>query len=266
MAIELIVQHVAAALIFGALMVAIFRGKRALFKQKPPTGKEQIVVAAIWIFVSVLGQLGTSLSPFERERSVAEGLKKAPLGNALATNAPQEFENLVKRIAAVDDRAPDAKEQITNLVLTTVDSIVNQRVTTAPDAVVVRWATAQALGTREIQQRDPIACYNKIYGHTAQNFVPSEATYNALTNARIELLQTSAQTPQASQAFLRDKLRPIMTRLGQRYGSRIRVLDNPTAPDANKQDACEITLTLWEEIAHRPPEEAGPILRALYKS
>ncbi|MCB5329528.1 hypothetical protein LH411_23050, partial [Yersinia intermedia] len=59
------------------------------------------------------------------------------------------------------------------------------------------------------------------------------------------------------------KLKAIVQRMEQQYGNDLQMFTNPTAPDADREKICDMSIDMYTQILTLSPKDAGAILRSM---
>lgn len=204
--------------------------------------------------------------PWWEMRSAERELATVPAFKAIKEHDAETYAQLMADVkSAIEDRKSQA--EVIKVMRTRMMKIVEERLPIASNEAAMEYIGATMVELDELYKRDDDTCHQFLFPTDGapldvQKYISKEAQQSDL-RALAQVIESSAKDPQdvPEESEVMPFLQPVFEQLAASHGQDIALIQNPTAPGADKRKICSIVSDMYSRVLQLPAEDGGRVLR-----
>jgi DNA-binding transcriptional regulator YdaS (Cro superfamily) len=249
----------------AGLLLALYLAK--LFadpETRPRVHKVLIVFLLIVLYEGLKFSIGPPLLAWKARQEIAKLFVTDKLLSVVTT----DFPNLRPPIQANYVKAYQvaSADQALGIARATAGSVLPKYLSKAPDASVLRFSKAMVHSLEAMQKNDPVRCYRYLYPSAAGPMVPNkDEGLDEINTALQEAVLSAHEHPVPPDMQSAPRLMGVVgSRLFQKYGPELAMLQRPLDPKADRAKICAMTISLYSNALALEPPDSAKVFRLIY--
>ncbi len=242
-----------------------------IFGRKPANKIAYSIVIAILFFTFnfaskefILPDLNLRQALNDIERVTQE----TPAFGSIKKYEPEVYQKLVDSVlAAVKEGAN--QQQIADIVRTQISSLIESRLAHASDDALVSYVNVMISEMEILSNQGNGLCYKFLFPQVAGGIDARKAFTKEMQQrdlAALDEIIKSSNTKKTipEQSTVMPYLQPVIIALSEKHGDDVTLLDNPSAPNVDKEKLCKVSIDLYRGVLALPVEQSAPVLRWMF--
>lgn len=244
---------------------------RLIFGKKPEkkTVYSIVIVVLFFVFNSLSKEfILPELNMRQALNDIERVTKDTPAFTSIKQYEPEIYQKLVDSVlVAVKEGAN--QQQLTDLIRTQISSLIEARMPHASDEALIAYVSVMISEMEVLSKQGNGLCYKFLFpkvagGIDARKVFSKEMQQRDLA-ALNEIIKTSnIKKPTPEQSTVLPYLQPVIITLSEQHGDDVSLLDDPAAPNVDKEKVCKVSIDLYRGILALPIEQSAPTLRWMF--
>ena len=207
----------------------------------------------------------SELTSWANSNSVEKSFLEVPLFQKLKTFDPQMFHRTLRKVQEWLKRG-ETTEQSFEKARNSVVQAGAHYLFYAEDGPLLKWLAVIVEELHELRAKDGAFCYMLLFPNQSQKLDLtihlSDHVKAAETAALTRVIESGAPVPRKIPTAheVEKELKAVTGTIRARYGDDVTIL----APQVDKTKACDLSITVYEEILKLPQQEAANMLRYIF--
>ncbi len=255
----------AASAVAAAIIASLIFGRK-------PEKKTAYTVVIVILFLGFNALSKEYILPKLNAKKVMADIQTAfnevPAFVSIKKYEPEIYQTIIASVA-VATRDGASQQQMIDMMRQQISTLVESRMPHASDSALLGYVDVMVAEMEVLNKQGAGLCYKFLFPAIAGGINPRTSFSAEMQKRDLAALDEIIKTSNTKQAIPEQStvlpfLQPVIASLNEKYGDDVSILDNPAAPNVDKDKVCQISIDLYRGVLALPPEQSAPVLRWMF--